>query len=278
MTALGEAFYEELLWVHGMLRQELELVRSLAARVADGLPADELRVEVAALKANGPLWALKVNCLHYCRFVHGHHRLEDVALFPALRAADPDIAPVVDRLEADHRVVAAQLEEIEAAVAGRRAGTGDRGARRARRPPARAPRVRGGEHRPDAAPDGPAPAVVLTGAPLIAFAPSTDLARSRAFYEGVLGLRLVEDSSFAVAFDAHGTQVRVTAVEQRVAAPYTVLGWFVPDIADAIDALAARGVAFNRYDGMDQDERGVWGRRPAHASPGSRIPTATCCH
>ena len=117
MTALGEAFYEELLWVHGMLRQELELVRSLAARVADGLPADELRVEVAALKANGPLWALKVNCLHYCRFVHGHHRLEDVALFPALRAADPDIAPVVDRLEADHRVVAAQLEEIEAAVA-----------------------------------------------------------------------------------------------------------------------------------------------------------------
>lgn len=118
MTELGEAFYEELLWVHGMLRQELELVRSLAARVADGLPADELRVEVAALKANGPLWALKVNCLHYCRFVHGHHRLEDVALFPALRAADPDIAPVVDRLEADHRVVAAQLDEIEAAVAG----------------------------------------------------------------------------------------------------------------------------------------------------------------
>jgi hypothetical protein len=116
-TELGEAFYEELLWVHGMLRQELELVRSLAARVADGLSADELRIEVAALKANGPLWALKVNCLHYCRFVHGHHRLEDVALFPALRAADPEIAPVVDRLEADHRVVAAQLDEIEAAVA-----------------------------------------------------------------------------------------------------------------------------------------------------------------
>jgi len=116
-TELGEAFYEELLWVHGMLRQELELVRSLAARVADGLSAEELRIEVAALKANGPLWALKVNCLHYCRFVHGHHRLEDVALFPALRAADPDIAPVVDRLEADHRVVGAQLDEIEAAVA-----------------------------------------------------------------------------------------------------------------------------------------------------------------
>ena len=82
----------------------------------------------------------------------------------------------------------------------------------------------------------------------------------------MLGLRLVEDSSFAVAFDAHGTQLRVTAVEQRVAAPYTVLGWFVPDIADAIDALAARGVDFKRYDGMDQDAHGVW------ASPsGARI-------
>jgi predicted enzyme related to lactoylglutathione lyase len=45
-----------------------------------------------------------------------------------------------------------------------------------------------------------------------------------------------------------------------------VLGWFVPDIAAAIDALAERGVAFKRYDGMDQDERGVW------ASPsGARI-------
>ena len=117
MTELGEAFYEELLWVHGMLRQELELVRSLAARVADGLPADELRVEVAALKANGPLWALKVNCLHYCRFVHGHHRLEDVALFPAVRRAEPDLGPVVDRLEGDPRRVAEQLDELEAAVA-----------------------------------------------------------------------------------------------------------------------------------------------------------------
>jgi catechol 2,3-dioxygenase-like lactoylglutathione lyase family enzyme len=100
--------------------------------------------------------------------------------------------------------------------------------------------------------------VSLGDADLIAFAPSTDLARSRAFYEGILGLRLVEDSSFAVAFDAHGTQLRVTAVHERVAAPYTVLGWLVPDIADAIDRLVARGIAFNRYDGMDQDPRGVW--------------------
>jgi catechol 2,3-dioxygenase-like lactoylglutathione lyase family enzyme len=104
----------------------------------------------------------------------------------------------------------------------------------------------------------------LGGAELVAFAPSTDLARSRAFYEDVLGLTLVEDSSFAVAFDIGDSQLRVTAVEQRVAAPYTVLGWAVADIAAAIDALTARGVVFNRYDGMEQDARGVW-RSPSGA-------------
>jgi hypothetical protein len=113
---LGEALFEELLWVHGMVRQDLETVRGLAARVAGGLPPAELAAEVRSLEANGPLWALKVNCLHYCRFVHGHHRLEDVALFPALRAAEPDIGPLVDRLESDHRRVAEQLDELEAAV------------------------------------------------------------------------------------------------------------------------------------------------------------------
>jgi catechol 2,3-dioxygenase-like lactoylglutathione lyase family enzyme len=100
--------------------------------------------------------------------------------------------------------------------------------------------------------------VELAAAELIAFAPSTDLARSRAFYETVLGLPLVEESSFAVAFDANGTQLRVTAVDRRVAAPYTVLGWAVADIAAAVDALTGRGVTFQRYEGMDQDARGVW--------------------
>ncbi len=98
----------------------------------------------------------------------------------------------------------------------------------------------------------------LASAELIAFAPSTDLARSRAFYETILGLRLVEESPFAVAFDANGTQLRVTAVERRVAAPYTVLGWAVADVAAAIDALTGRGVTFKRYEGKDQDPRGVW--------------------
>jgi hemerythrin-like domain-containing protein len=54
-----------------------------------------------------------VNCLHYCRFVHHHHRLEDRAVFPTLRRLDPELDPVIDKLETEHRLVARLLEEIE---------------------------------------------------------------------------------------------------------------------------------------------------------------------
>jgi hemerythrin-like domain-containing protein len=77
----------------------------------------ELEAELRELKTAGPLWQLKVNCLRYCRVVHLHHGLEDAMLFPALREADPDIGPVVDRLEADHRRVSDLLDAVEAAAA-----------------------------------------------------------------------------------------------------------------------------------------------------------------
>jgi len=93
---------------------------------------------------------------------------------------------------------------------------------------------------------------------IIAFAAVTDLDRARSFYEDTLGLRLIEQNQFACVFDAHGTMLRVTAA-QRVAQPgYTVLGWRVDDIAQVTAELGAAGVEFTRYDGMDQDERGVW--------------------
>jgi predicted enzyme related to lactoylglutathione lyase len=47
-------------------------------------------------------------------------------------------------------------------------------------------------------------------------------------------------------------------VEEVRAAPYTVLGWVLEDLEGEIDRLAAAGVDFNRYEGMSQDERGIW--------------------
>jgi catechol 2,3-dioxygenase-like lactoylglutathione lyase family enzyme len=99
---------------------------------------------------------------------------------------------------------------------------------------------------------------MLQSSDIIAFVSATDLDRGRTFYERTLGLRVIEQNAYACVLDANGTMLRLTAVP-RVAAPgYTVLGWNVTDIGSSVDALAARGVAFSRYDGMEQDEQGIW--------------------
>jgi catechol 2,3-dioxygenase-like lactoylglutathione lyase family enzyme len=93
---------------------------------------------------------------------------------------------------------------------------------------------------------------------LIGFVGVSDLDRARQFYGDTLGLPITDESPLALVADANGTMLRLTAVEQPVAAGYTVLGWAVADIASTIDQLTARGVRFTRYEGMQQDERGVW--------------------
>jgi len=99
---------------------------------------------------------------------------------------------------------------------------------------------------------------VLAGAPFIGFIPTTDLARARSFYEGTLGLRCTDDNPVACVFDANGTMLRVTAVPELRPAGYTVAGWRVDDIGTAGKALVDAGVEFRHYDGMDQDDLGVW--------------------
>ena len=99
---------------------------------------------------------------------------------------------------------------------------------------------------------------MLDSSDIIAFAPAADLRRARAFYEQVLGLRVIEQNDFACVLDANGTMLRVTAVAEVARPGYTVLGWRVPDITVAVRGLAARGVVFLRYDGLDQDDVGIW--------------------
>jgi hypothetical protein len=112
----GQHLLDELKWVHDHIRHDLAVCEDLAQRVAEGLSPEDVRAEIRSLQTNGPLWKLRVNCLYYCRFVHAHHNLEDIAIFPGLRDANPDLGPVVDKLEADHRTVSDQLDEVEAAA------------------------------------------------------------------------------------------------------------------------------------------------------------------
>jgi predicted enzyme related to lactoylglutathione lyase len=97
---------------------------------------------------------------------------------------------------------------------------------------------------------------MLATSDVIAFAPATDLIRARSFYEGVLGLTVVEADDYACVLDAHGTMVRVTAVPDVGRPGYTVLGWRVADIRASVAGLCARGVVFAQYDGMGQDPQG----------------------
>jgi len=99
---------------------------------------------------------------------------------------------------------------------------------------------------------------MLTDAALIGFVPVADLARARQFYGDTLGLRVVDESPFAVAVDAGGTMLRLTLVPDLHPQPFTVVGWRVPDIVVCVDTLADRGIVFADYDGVDQDARGIW--------------------
>jgi predicted enzyme related to lactoylglutathione lyase len=99
---------------------------------------------------------------------------------------------------------------------------------------------------------------ILNDADLVAFVATTDISKARAFYADVVGLTLTEDTPFACVFDANGTSVRLTPVRDHTPAPFTVLGWNVVDIAATVRGLSGRGVAFQRFDGMEQDELGIW--------------------
>ena len=52
--------------------------------------------------------------------------------------------------------------------------------------------------------------------------------------------------------------LRIQKVRAFTPQPFTALGWRVPDIAAAVDALVAKGVRLARYDSLPQDERGIW--------------------
>jgi predicted enzyme related to lactoylglutathione lyase len=99
---------------------------------------------------------------------------------------------------------------------------------------------------------------MLKSRPIVAFVATTDPKRAKAFYAKTLGLRLVSEDGFALAFDAGGTMLRVAVVKTLQPAGYTVLGWIVPDVAKAARDLVKRGVMFQRYEGMPQDDLGIW--------------------
>lgn len=99
---------------------------------------------------------------------------------------------------------------------------------------------------------------ILGSQKLMAFVATRDPARAKAFYRDTLGLHLVSEDHFALVFDAAGTMLRVTAVQEVGAVKYTVLGWQVRDIIRTAKTLQEARVTLERYTGMQQDALGIW--------------------
>lgn len=86
-----------------------------------------------------------------------------------------------------------------------------------------------------------------------------DLAKAREFYEGTLGLNVSSPmEEMLLSLDIAGERPTMVYLKPDFApATYTVLNFPVDDVEAAVDELAARGVEFERYEGMGQDEKGI---------------------
>jgi len=85
-----------------------------------------------------------------------------------------------------------------------------------------------------------------------------DMQQAREFYADTLGLRTSEEYGLLWLHLASGRDTLVYEQPDATPASFTILNFEVNDIDAVVDALAARGVRFERYDNMDQDERGVF--------------------
>jgi catechol 2,3-dioxygenase-like lactoylglutathione lyase family enzyme len=106
-----------------------------------------------------------------------------------------------------------------------------------------------------------ADSATLTDAEVIAFVPTRDPKKARAFYEGVLGLEFVSEDPFALVFNSNGVMIRianVSSVSDFKPASFTILGWHVPNADVAVCALEKKGVTFDRFPWMEQSETGIW--------------------
>jgi catechol 2,3-dioxygenase-like lactoylglutathione lyase family enzyme len=97
---------------------------------------------------------------------------------------------------------------------------------------------------------------------LEAFLATTDAGRARAFFEGVLGLTFVEDNEHLVMFETDSARLNLQKTEV-VKPPFgTAVGWQVKDLRGTIRGLMDRGVTFERYENMAQDDLAIWSPAP----------------
>jgi alkanesulfonate monooxygenase SsuD/methylene tetrahydromethanopterin reductase-like flavin-dependent oxidoreductase (luciferase family) len=108
---------QHLVDIHDHLRSELASVRQILEQVSTGhLTVGAARNAINTMTMRQNNWTLGAYCESYCRVVTGHHTLEDRSVFPHLRQAQPDLAPVLDRLQSEHEVIHHLLDDFDRAL------------------------------------------------------------------------------------------------------------------------------------------------------------------
>jgi catechol 2,3-dioxygenase-like lactoylglutathione lyase family enzyme len=85
-----------------------------------------------------------------------------------------------------------------------------------------------------------------------------DLDAARAFYRDTLGLKVTDEEMGILTLHLAGD--RPTLIYPKPdfePATYTILNFQVADVEGAVDELSSRGVEFERYDGFEQDDKGI---------------------
>ena len=93
---------------------------------------------------------------------------------------------------------------------------------------------------------------------IIGFLPTKDSNRARQFYENTLGLKFVSDDPYALVMQSGANMIRIAKAQDFTPAPYTVLGWEVQNIESVVSELKSRGVAFEKYPFIQDQELGIW--------------------
>ena len=91
-----------------------------------------------------------------------------------------------------------------------------------------------------------------------AFVSTTNPDKAREFYKDKLGLKLLSEDSFGMEFEAAGAHIRISVVEKLIPQPFTVLGWDTDDIISTVSMMSEKGISFERYTFIEQDDSGIW--------------------
>lgn len=99
---------------------------------------------------------------------------------------------------------------------------------------------------------------MLASSKMVGFLFTNDYQQSRAFFETKLGFQFVSLDQFALVMKAGESSIRISKIPNFVPAQGTVLGWGVQNIEAVVDWLTARGVAFEKYPFVQDQQRGIW--------------------